>query len=224
MGCATSKPSARCVKEAPVKHLEPIANLCEISPKEQRKPEEGPSYREICISAPLACSLPSVIDAVAAGHSVLLLPQVATALECEALVCSATEAARTWSGEAAAGTQVADDGARLRFQADTLDVATATTCRELLRRVLHTVDRDLAQLVVRLFGDAAGTLLDVHSADRFVYGGGEPALNVYRAGGQFAPHKDMQTLTVLLPLSVPDDDFGGGGTEFWSTLTRGRVR
>ena len=44
---------------------------------------------------------------------------------------------------------------------------------------------------------------------------GEPAVNVYRTGGEFKPHQDRQSLTVLIPLSGPDA-FGGGGTAFWT--------
>ena len=44
---------------------------------------------------------------------------------------------------------------------------------------------------------------------------GEPACNVYTSGGQFTPHEDGQSLTVILVLS-DRDTFVGGGTRFWS--------
>ena len=44
---------------------------------------------------------------------------------------------------------------------------------------------------------------------------GEPACNVYTSGGQFTPHEDGQSLTVILVLS-DRDTFVGGGTCFWS--------
>ena len=37
---------------------------------------------------------------------------------------------------------------------------------------------------------------------------------MYTEGGQFVPHKDHQSLTVLLSLSPPTS-FTGGGTGFW---------
>ena len=50
--------------------------------------------------------------------------------------------------------------------------------------------------------------------------GGEPAINVYTAGGGFKAHQDKQSLTILVSLS-PGDDFAGGGTAFWSTEDAG---
>ena len=47
---------------------------------------------------------------------------------------------------------------------------------------------------------------------------GEPAINVYSAGGGFGTHKDHMALTVLIPLTAPATDFSGGGTGFWSAL------
>jgi hypothetical protein len=44
---------------------------------------------------------------------------------------------------------------------------------------------------------------------------GEPACNVYTSGGQFTPHEDGQSLTVIVVLS-DRDTFVGGGTRFWS--------
>eukprot|EP00966_Prymnesium_polylepis_P034416 799626-Prymnesium_polylepis.1 len=43
----------------------------------------------------------------------------------------------------------------------------------------------------------------------------EPAVNVYTAGGDFSPHKDLQALTVLMPLTDATA-YDGGGTAFWS--------
>jgi hypothetical protein len=45
----------------------------------------------------------------------------------------------------------------------------------------------------------------------------EPALNLYTVGGDFAPHRDLQVLTVLIPL-VSGEAFEGGGTGFWRAL------
>ena len=47
---------------------------------------------------------------------------------------------------------------------------------------------------------------------------GEPAINVYSAGGGFGTHKDHMALTVLISLTAPATDFSGGGTGFWSAL------
>mmetsp|Transcript_16523 Transcript_16523/g.30709 ORF Transcript_16523/g.30709 Transcript_16523/m.30709 type:complete len:134 (-) Transcript_16523:182-583(-) len=45
---------------------------------------------------------------------------------------------------------------------------------------------------------------------------GEPAINVYEGGGYFGAHKDHLALTVLIPLTSPDQNFEGGGTGFWA--------
>ena len=47
---------------------------------------------------------------------------------------------------------------------------------------------------------------------------GEPACNVYTSGGQFTPHEDGQSLTVILVLS-DRDTFAGGGTRCWSKVS-----
>ena len=44
---------------------------------------------------------------------------------------------------------------------------------------------------------------------------GEPAINVYEEGGYFGAHKDHLALTVLIPLTSPGENFGGGGTGYW---------
>jgi hypothetical protein len=46
------------------------------------------------------------------------------------------------------------------------------------------------------------------------YSAGEPAINVYYAGGDFRPHRDAQSFTLLLPLSSPSE-YEGGGTAFY---------
>ena len=59
---------------------------------------------------------------------------------------------------------------------------------------------------------------------RLEHSPGEPALNVYRNGGRFKPHCDLQSLTILVALSDPAQDFEGGGTAFWSIEDRGFYR
>ena len=46
------------------------------------------------------------------------------------------------------------------------------------------------------------------------------ALNVYDVGGAFKPHEDMQSLTVLVPVTTRGQ-FEGGGTAFWSLVDGG---
>ena len=41
-------------------------------------------------------------------------------------------------------------------------------------------------------------------------------MNVYTKGGRFKPHRDKQTLTIIVPLVDSGVAFTGGGTAFWS--------
>ena len=88
-------------------------------------------------------------------------------------------------------------------------------CQDILLRALHTIDTQLPSLRSELFPGEAHNLADRFEGDLLEYSSLEPAVNVYSAGGEFLPHKDHQALTVLVPLSGPDD-FIGGGTGFWA--------
>jgi len=44
---------------------------------------------------------------------------------------------------------------------------------------------------------------------------GEPAINIYKSGGEFAPHTDQEALSFLIPLSDAGA-FEGGGTAYWT--------
>ena len=71
-------------------------------------------------------------------------------------------------------------------------------CDELLRRALGQL-RPLPHAPT-LLGDclAAPSVL---SNPTLAWSPGEPAVNVYSKGGEFKPHEDEQTLTVLMPLT-----------------------
>ena len=79
-----------------------------------------------------------------------------------------------------------------------------------MRRAIALVHNELPELAeaTGLAQCAADTELD--------YSEGEPAINVYRLGGDFKPHRDMRALTLLLPLSTPGADYDGGGTAFYA--------
>lgn len=96
---------------------------------------------------------------------------------------------------------------------------------QILQSVCQAIDANLPSVPERLFDTAQlGPLLAQSASsatnpeeDALVFSAREPAINVYSApGGEFLPHKDGETLTVLLPLSSPGTDFQGGGTAFWS--------
>jgi len=64
--------------------------------------------------------------------------------------------------------------------------------------------------------DTCPSLRDLYMAGELEWSEGEPAINIYTEGGYFGAHKDHLALTILVPLSSPQEgDFKGGGTGFW---------
>lgn len=103
----------------------------------------------------------------------------------------------------------------------------------MLLRVAAFLDGELPDVVNDLFGTnlALQPLLQktmapkqTHTQDGgpgLQFASREPAVNVYRKGGEFLAHTDGQALTVLAPLTAPEVDFQGGGTAFWDPDARG---
>jgi hypothetical protein len=79
--------------------------------------------------------------------------------------------------------------------------------RVLRLRLLALLEAELPAFAQAVFGQNTG-LADL----RPEYSPGEPAVNIYTTGGEFAPHTDKQSVTLLVPLSAA---FEGGGTAFW---------
>jgi len=95
-------------------------------------------------------------------------------------------------------------------------------CDTILLRVLGFVERELPYLATHLFASAA--LCELHAQGALEYAENEPAINVYYKGGCFNKHRDEYSLTVLIPLSSPEDGaFAGGGTGFWPPEGRQRA-
>ena len=132
----------------------------------------------------------------------------------------------------------AEAGNRNAPCAEAIDRATDDTLNDILRRVCHVLDEDHGTLVDLLFGlgrgdadadvdvdadaDISSLLLDLFKNDELSFSSREPAVNIYTQGGEFRPHSDGHKLTILIPLSSPDD-FTGGGTAFWSQDSGHRV-
>jgi hypothetical protein len=113
-----------------------------------------------------------------------------------------------------------------RLAEDTQDL-----CDRLLVRGVSTLHKQLPHLLPACFGDgyvgssgwADGAPASITHDTRLVFTPGEPACNVYIEGGQFRPHEDRQSLTVLVVLSDAEE-FDGGGTAFWSVADTNRVQ
>mmetsp|Transcript_25611 Transcript_25611/g.40211 ORF Transcript_25611/g.40211 Transcript_25611/m.40211 type:complete len:289 (+) Transcript_25611:134-1000(+) len=88
----------------------------------------------------------------------------------------------------------------------------------ILKRTASVMAEQIPSISKVLFnGESICELLD---ADQLKFSSREPAINIYTPGGEFLAHKDAQAITVLIPLSCPEQ-FQGGGTSFWSQDSRG---
>ena len=195
-----------------------------------RLDDDDDSQRELFASAG---------EAIRCGGAVLVVPELVTPAECAALVEICTGCAdevRDW--RAAAGHEDPAGQIRLptiaaweRMQAAGASTASAgnfalgamppeadTLCEQILRRAIAFVDAELPSVAATCFGTP--TISELHDGGGLEFSGREPAINVYGEGGGFLAHKDHQALTVLIPLTAPDE-FAGGGTGFWTAEQRG---
>lgn len=191
-----------------------------------RKPVALSRATEKFLNATEAAAL-ELHDSLAEGHSVLLLHNLATGDECEALRVEASkvaacENAKPPTDRSRPWWSVPEAPGRMRlplhhaFQGEAGDAIKAR-CDELLLRATRRLLTEVAPpLVPLLFGNA----LDAASRSlvdnpQITFSPREPAVNVYGPRGRFKPHKDQEALTVLVPLNG-SEEFDGGGTAFWS--------
>ena len=144
-------------------------------------------------------------------YSVLTLPGLATPGECAHLRAAADRwcDADGWSSVGLRRIECHPDGVNL-------DGGSHALADIILCRALWSLECLHPELCAQLFPDATD-LGDFW----FSFSGQEPMINRYTSGGNFDPHQDGHALTILVPLSTADEDFGGGGTAFWSQETIG---
>lgn len=179
----------------------------------------------------------SLGQAIGQGEAVVCLPDVATPDECRALFAA---------GLAACDSRPPASRGRNRFSvsdptAFSNDVV--MTCDEVLLRVIDYLDERIPSVYETLFlpaehwavrqplnaqleqptvpppdylADTCPSLRELYMMGELEWSEGEPAINVYESSGYFGAHKDHLALTVLIPLTSPEDDFSGGGTGFWA--------
>lgn len=178
----------------------------------------GPGWSEIFIDASSAAATQTPAEAVMRGHSLLLLQGLASTEECDTLRTEASTFAR-WRRENPKP-YATKDSPKVRSPIDEMfGLAGQALCEVLLRRVLALLRVEHPILLPRLFGGILSSDASaVATNPALTFTPGEPACNVYGAGGEFAPHEDRQSLTILLNLSSIDS-FCGGGTAFWSQAT-----
>ena len=143
--------------------------------------------------------------------SVLTLAGLVTPGECAHLRAAADRwcDADEWSSVGLRRIECHPDGVNL-------DGGSHALAHVILSRALWSLECLRPELCAQLFPDAAD-LGDFW----FMFSGQEPMLNRYTSGGNFDPHQDGHALTLLVPLSTAEVDFGGGGTAFWSQETIG---
>lgn len=119
---------------------------------------------------------------------------------------------------------VLSSGIRHNCLQDALPESISSFLEKIIERTLQHIDRELCPSVKEtLFGDEDSakqkdlSITELFHNNQLEYSTREPAINVYKAPhGHFGIHRDDKALTILIPLSDPDDDFSEGGTAFWS--------
>lgn len=178
----------------------------------------------------------SLSESIGNGKAVVCIPDVASSDDCLALFAAALQACE--------GRGPADRG-RSRFSVSdptSFSNDVVLMCDEILLRVLDYIDEHIPSIYETLFqpsetwasnqplnaqleqptvppemylADMACSLRDLYMMGELEWSEGEPAINVYETNGYFGAHKDHLALTVLIPLTSPED-FVGGGTGFWA--------
>ena len=171
------------------------------------------------IAASRAGQRVNVTDAVSMGDSLLRIHALATDAECATLLKHGNAAA-----EVRRRVQSYTGRARVRMPiANFLDPAELDLCDQILRRALVRLGErpELSVLLARQMGVAVKAVRErIVGNPALQFSEGEPAINVYRAGGEFKPHEDKQRLTVLVALSdAASGSFTGGGTAYWSEMS-----
>ena len=181
----------------------------------------------------------TIAESIQRGDVVVCVPRVATDAELKSLLDAGINACNgqaQWSATGRNRFSVSDPNA---FSQETL-----FNCEEILLRVLDRVDHEMPSVYKLLFEpseewierqplnamgikvevpppdhliESCSCLRDLYAAGELEWSEGEPAINVYTHAGGFGTHKDHMALTVLIPLTSPENgDFKGGGTGFWS--------
>lgn len=165
-----------------------------------RKPESCSCWSEYHLSAK-AGEAPDPSSSIAHGFSVMLIPELVSKEECASLLAAGLVAA-----EAEA---VNNSDARLRLALVSFQPEVQQAAQVIIQRALRLIEDRLPDLASSLFGQTTELAsMELLFADR------EPAINIYSVGGEFLPHRDKHSISVLVPLSQPEV-FTGGGTAFW---------
>jgi hypothetical protein len=167
----------------------------------------------------------SIGERIKNGESVILIKDLVTPVECKYIIEEVLrqDAAPT-SLEKPGLVRVPSRAAAERAAnsnipcADPLSVDVDNLLRAILKRATSVMTEQIPSISEILFnGESVCQLLDT---EQLKFSSREPAINIYTPNGEFLAHKDAQAITVLIPLSSPEQ-FRGGGTSFWSQDSRG---
>ena len=168
----------------------------------------------------------SIGERIKSGKSIILIKDLVSHEECtflieEVLRQDASPTSLEKPGLVRIPTRAAAERAA-KFDipcADPLSADVDNLLYTILKRATSVMDDQIPSISEVLFGGESVCHL-LHT-EQLKFSSREPAINIYTPGGQFLAHKDAQAITVLIPLSCPEQHFQGGGTSFWSQDSRG---
>lgn len=174
---------------------------------------------EVFICEEQAAVTLTLADAVLQGHSVLLL-DLGVKEECAVLlqegISAAEEERRAKLLRRSNGRAHNSIEGRIRLPVkECLNTRAQELCETMLCKAITAVEDSHPTLMSRLFHDIFAHSKTCLRNQHLRFAHAEPAVNVYTAGGEFLPHQDRESLTLLFPLSH-EDSFTGGGTGFWA--------
>lgn len=186
-----------------------------------RAPASSARCDEVFLNANEAERQLNATEAFNRGDSLLTIHHLATPAECALLLTEAEAAVEVRRQVRSRNGVFACRQPRYRMPVTNFlrcDTEGRALCDALLRRALVLASEVLPGLATERLGEAAeASLAGIIGNPALQFSEGEPAINVYYAGGEFAPHQDKQRLTVLVALSdAASGAFTGGGTAFWS--------
>jgi len=158
---------------------------------------------------------PPLGESLASGDVVVCVPNMVTPAEIQTLVDAGTrEACAEQEKILRRGLPISVLKGKTQLPCTGLSDEVAALCEVILRRAMKFVDSSLPS-VGRACVSQKETLTTLYNNGELAFAHREPAINVYSAKGEFAPHRDGQDLTILFPLSIAGVDYVGGGTGFW---------
>ena len=193
-----------------------------------RVPSHSAGCHELYLNSEQAARCMDAAGSISLGTSILRIDALAADAECALLLKEAEAAVEIRSRVRACAGAFSHRQPRFRMPVVNFLVSKSpglTLCDAILRRALVRISEAVPGLVAQQLGEAAESSFHNIIGNRALqFSEGEPAVNVYYAGGEFSPHEDKQRLTVLLALSdAASGTFSGGGTAFWSKQESGSI-